>query len=438
MSRIGKRIPDPAPLTHAESHPATSRRVLVVDDEAIVLVALRDLLQQDGHDVLTCREIPQAMDFIRKHEFAVVVADQIMPEMTGLDFLQQVQTIQPDCSRILITGGAELSIVIEAINRGGIYRFMLKPWLPEEMRATIRNGIQRYQLTRRNAALQAATQAMNARLRKVNAALETQVARVAEQNEQLGQLNHALERNLQNSVELCLKTMTAFCSSLGKQARRVAAICEAIATNAQLPLEQRQPLEVAARLHDIGLVGVPRELIRAWQREPEFLDETQQMLIHQHPIIGQELAEFAYHLKPVGEAIRAHHENFDGTGYPDKLAGDAIPWLGRLLAVAVGFAEKELIGRDGLAYVQAGAGALFDPEAVRLLQRSLAQTMLPRNEREVLLSELRPGMTLATGIYNVKGLLILPGGQTLTQAWIEKINAHNRMTPIVQTLQVYL
>src|SRR5258706_2130104 len=174
---------------------------------------------------------------------------------------------------------------------------------------------------------------MNEKLTRLNGELEQQVARVAEQNQQLECLNSALTRNLQHSVELCLRPLQTFYPTLGSQARRVFELCRAMSEGLNLPHEQRQTLEISAWLHDIGLVGVPRQLIKRWEETPGILSDSERALVEQHPVLGQELADFAHHLNGVGPVIRAHHEQFDGSGYPDGLAGDEIPWLGRLLAV---------------------------------------------------------------------------------------------------------
>src|SRR6185295_12866054 len=108
-----------------------------------------------------------------------------------------------------------------------------------------------------------------------------------------------------------------------------------------LPPEERQVLEISAWLHDIGLVGVPRRLIRLWQKTPEALNPAELKLIHQHPALGEELAEFIHELSEVRRVIRAHHERFDGRGFPDGLRGESIPWLARVLAVAIACAESD-------------------------------------------------------------------------------------------------
>ena len=139
----------------------------------------------------------------------------------------------------------------------------------------------------------------------------------------------------------------------------------------------------------------------------------------------------------LGAVIRAHHERFDGTGYPDQLPGENIPWLARLLAVAVAFASSKLGREDAVEEIKMQSGSAFDPEAVRAFLKALPLAPLARQEREVMLGELRPGMVLARGIYTANGLLLAPEGQQLNVTYIEKLLNHNRIQPITQSLVVY-
>ena len=412
-------------------------RILVLDDEEIVLVALRETLRREGYQVVTALNPLAALDLLKQGAFSVIITDQQMPQLTGLEFLAQVKQLQPDATRILITAVLSINTVIDAINKGEIYRFIVKPWLREELLATVRNAVQRYELICRNTVLQATTLAMNEKLAKLNQDLENQVRRVADQNQQLEQLNQALNQNLQQSVQLCLKTMETFYPTLGSQARRVSEVCRAMAAGLGLSPADRQTLEISSLLYDVGLVGVPRSLIRRWQRDAASLDNAERVLIEQHPILGQELTRFVHHLQEVGTTIRAHHEQFDGSGYPDKLAGEDIPWLGRLLAVAVGYAAGAYDDRTAIEAVKLGSGTAYDPDAVRAFLRTLPQATVPAREREVLLAELRPGMVLAKGIYTANGLLLAAEGQLLSDAFIDKLRNHNRISPITQSLLIY-
>ena len=399
------------------------KRILVVNDEEVVLAALRETLRLEGYEVFGVEDPIEALRLLRANSFSVILTDQQMPALTGLEFLAQAKALQPNATRILITAVLSLGTVIDSINKGEVYRFIVKPWLREELLVTIKNAVSRYELICRNAALHTDAVALNERL--------------AAQLRQLEALNQALHGNLDRSILLCLKTMETFFPLLGQQARRVFGLCQAMGHDLGLPRDQRRILEISSRLYDIGLVGAPRELIRKWQQTPELLADEERAIIQLHPALGQNLASFGADLEAVGAIIRAHHERFDGQGYPDQLSGEGIPWLARLLAVAVAFAAEPSDEDSALEHVRVNSGAAFDPDAVRALMRSLPQTVIPGRQRQVLLAELQPGMVVAQGIYTPYGLLLVPEGQALSESHIQLLRNHSQITPITQSLLVY-
>jgi response regulator RpfG family c-di-GMP phosphodiesterase len=410
--------------------PPELNRILIVDDEKLVLTALRDTLKFEGYEVVAVEDPLEAVRIIERTSFSVILSDQQMPGMTGLEFLARAKQIQPRATRILITAVLSLGTVIDAINKGEVYRFVVKPWLREELLVTIKNAIQGYELICRNAALHEETVAMNERL-------AAQLEQLDSQNAQLEDLNRTLRQNLDRSIQLCLKMIETFYPLLGQQARRVFILCQAMAKTLNLPPDQCQVLEISSRLYDIGLVGAPRELIRKWQKTPGLLTEGERAIIELHPALGQELVSFVANLGAVGSTIRSHHERFDGGGYPDQLTEEQIPWLARLLAVAVGYASYPADERAALEYIKTHSGTAFDPEAVRAFLRCLPQAEVPRSQKAVLLSELEPGMVVAQGIYTPFGILLLPEGQVLTEPHIDLLRNHNRISPITQSLLVY-
>lgn len=411
--------------------------VLLVDDEAAILVLLRDELEQAGYATVGVTSPLQALEQIRQRNFSVIISDQRMPELSGLEFLAQAARIQPQATRILITGVMEVGTVIEAINKGEIFRFIVKPWLREEFLAAVKNGVQRHELILQNSHLQSATQSMNEQLIELNRSLEQQVKLVAQKNLQLHDLNGALEDNLLHSMELCVHTMETFYPLLGNRARRVFQLCRSISHVLQLSGEDARVLESSALLYDIGLVGVPRQIIRRWQESPHSLSQAEKTLVEQHPILGQELIAFGSNLETVGKIIRSHHENFDGSGYPDQLSAENIPWLARLLAVAVAYVSNPYTDVEAMDQLKAGAGTTFDPEAVRIFLRAHTVAVIPRKERHLSLAELRPGMVLAKGIHTYNGLLLVSQGQKLNATYIEKVLNHNRIQPITDTVVIY-
>ncbi len=129
----------------SNSRAAGRPRVLVVDDEEIVLVALRDLLRQQGYEAVTATNVLDALELLKQQPFAVVLTDQQMPTLTGLEFLAEVKRRQPDASRILITAVLNLNTVIDAINKAEVFRFVLKPWQRDDLLQAIGDAVQRYE-----------------------------------------------------------------------------------------------------------------------------------------------------------------------------------------------------------------------------------------------------------------------------------------------------
>ncbi|MBI3876444.1 MAG: response regulator [Verrucomicrobia bacterium] len=420
-------------MSLAKDNSAAVRRILAVDDEATVLAGLQETLTQAGHTVVTASSPAEALDKLRAERFAVVLSDfQMGGCMNGLEFLAKARELQPDAARILLTAVLNFATVFEHIQSGLLYRFMVKPWLREELLTNIHNALERFEFLQKLKGVETA-----ASVAGLERALEEQRAASAAQNAKLGELNDALQQNLQHSVELCVKTMQTFYPSLGVRARRAFEVCKAMAATLKLSGNQRQVLEISAWLHDIGLMGISRSLIRRWEQQPASLDENEFRLVRSHPVIGAELVHFGSHLQDVRAVIRAHHERLDGTGYPDEIKGEQIPWLARLLAVAIAFADSTHDALTTIEAIRMGAGTKFDPEAVRVLVRAMPQAGVTRNVREVLLSELRPGMVLAKGVYTANGLLIMPDGQKLTNPFIGILHNHNAVNPISQSLLVY-
>lgn len=426
------------PAQNPSTSPSQQRpMVLVVDDEELVRQVLAETLMREGYTVHTACDGIQALEQVNQHSYAVILSDNHMPRMRGLEFLTRAREIQPYTTRILITGVVDLDTTLEAINRGELYRFIIKPWVREELLVTLKNAAHRFELITENERLLDQTRRLNTELERANRELEKQLKRECEQNRRLDALNQALESNLQRSVDLCVRTLQTYYPSLGSQALRVKEACTRLAAGLQLAHDDRTTLEMAGQLCDIGLVGVPRALIKKWQRYPQSLEEAEQNLIRQHPALGEELTGFIANLKSVGPIIRSHHERFDGTGYPDGLAGESIPWLARLLSVVLSYVEGLERGTDALNVIKREAGKGLDPEAVRAFLRHGPGEFVSRGQKEVLLNELAPGMVLARGVYNAHGLLLIPEGQLLSRVFIDKLMNHHRVNPIRQSLLVY-
>src|SRR5437660_564541 len=149
---------------------AQRHTVLVVDDEADVVQSVQDLLRLD-YRVLGATRAADALALLQQEEVHIVMTDQRMPGMTGVEFLRQVRGQHPDAIRLLFTGYADIKAVIDAINRGNVYRYISKPWDPDELQSIIRQAAEQYDLLVERKQLLTELQAKNQELSNANAEL---------------------------------------------------------------------------------------------------------------------------------------------------------------------------------------------------------------------------------------------------------------------------
>lgn len=152
-------------MTRAE---ARRHAVLVVDDEPDVVQSVKDLLRLD-YTVYGATSAADGMKILEEHEIDVIMTDQRMPEMTGVEFLKKIRGPHPDATRLLFTGYADISAVIAAINQGNVYRYITKPWDPDELQTIIREAVERHDLIVQRKELIDALEQSNKDLRQADA-----------------------------------------------------------------------------------------------------------------------------------------------------------------------------------------------------------------------------------------------------------------------------
>ena len=126
------------------------RTILLVDDEANILSALTRMLRPLGYRILRAGSGKEGLELLAQNEVGVIVSDQRMSEMTGVEFLSKVLTCIPDTVRIVLSGYTDLNSVTEAINQGAIYKFLTKPWEDDLLRANIEEAFQRHEMKQEN------------------------------------------------------------------------------------------------------------------------------------------------------------------------------------------------------------------------------------------------------------------------------------------------
>lgn len=146
-------------------------RILFVDDEQNVLHAVERMLLDEDYVIATASSGKEGLDFLEKNEVHVVVSDYRMPEMTGVEFLRIVARKWPDTVRIVLSGYSDTAAVVGAINEGGIYKYLSKPWNDDELRITIANAATLYFLQKRVGDLAGELQRKNEEIARLQEAL---------------------------------------------------------------------------------------------------------------------------------------------------------------------------------------------------------------------------------------------------------------------------
>lgn len=151
------------------------RVLLLVDDEENITSALVRLLRRDGYRILRANSGKAGLELLAQNEVGVIISDQRMPGMTGVEFLGKVRELYPDTVRIVLSGYTELNSVTDAINRGAVYKFLTKPWEDDLLQANVEEAFQRYEMKMENARLARELQKANQELLCVNHELEQRV-----------------------------------------------------------------------------------------------------------------------------------------------------------------------------------------------------------------------------------------------------------------------
>jgi len=124
--------------------------VLLVDDEDPIRKAIRRVLKYEPYNVLEAGRPAEALEIVKKEDVHLILSDHLMPDMLGMDLLRSVRLVKPDIIRIILTGHAELSMAMQAINEGAIYRFLTKPWENNDLLVSIRLGLRQYETDAEN------------------------------------------------------------------------------------------------------------------------------------------------------------------------------------------------------------------------------------------------------------------------------------------------
>lgn len=356
--------------------PAARPTVLIVDDERGPRESLRMILSP-AYQVLVAPDGSEALELLRQHPVDLVTLDLNMPGMNGIDAMQAIHDEFPQIEIVIVTGCGTIESAAQGI-RFGICDYLQKPFdIVQVMGAVGRALARRKARTGLMSFLEQLGEVVG-RERDAVVILD-EVRRSQKLRSRLSSLLDARSGDRSDDpsgfdrkmdfLEVLAETIEAKDRYMRGHARRVAFYAGLIAERMKLPLEAQERVRVAAFLHDLGKVGVPTDLLlRAGALEP-----SERAIVERHPLIGAHL------LAPLGlpcgisQAIRHHHEWWDGTGYPDGVAGEEIPLDARIISVADAFDAmscdrpyRHALRRDVvIAEFRRYAGIQFDPTVAR-------------------------------------------------------------------------
>lgn len=405
--------------------------LLCVDDEANILSALKRLFRPTGYRVLTAEGGAAALAILEAEADGVdlVISDMRMPGMDGAEFLAQVRQRWPGVVRILLTGYADVESTIAAINEGQIYRYISKPWNDGDVLITTREALERQALEREKLRLEALTARQNEELKALNASLEDKVkARTAE----LQQAHERLKKSFFTSIQVFANLMELRGGQMAGHSRRVADLARRIAVRMGLEGRLCNDIFVAGLLHDIGKIGLPDELLA---KPINKMVGEELGVFRRHPAKGEQALMALEDLRGAARLIRSHHERFDGQGYPEGLAGLAIPQGARILALANdydGLLQGSFTGHrhpedEAAALILQGKGKRYDPAVVDAFFALAGKAEQARaDETRLTPRDLRPGMVLARDIISRDGVLLLAADYTLDENLVRQIQDYER------------
>lgn len=420
----------------AEISSTSVATVLFVDDEPGILSALRRLFRPQGYRILIAESGAGGLEIIEREEVDLVISDMRMPEMDGAQFLEQVRLRKPEIIRIMLTGYADITSTVAAINRGEIYRYISKPWDDSDIILIVSKALEHQRLEQENQKLRVLTQQQNEELRELNASLERRVAERTEEIEQtnsfLNLANDQLKKNFLLSIKMFSGLMELRGGNIAGHARRVGDLSRKLADKVGVKGKAQSDIFLAGLLHDIGKIGFPDDLLSTPVSKLEANDVT---VYRKHVLTGETALMPLFELKEAAKMVHSHHERFDGLGFPDGLQGLAIPLGARIVAIANDYdgmqigilSEKRSSAEEAIYQLSQGRGRRYDPQLVDAFIEMLGgETKDVVGEIVVSSGELKPGMVLARDLIGRDGVLLLAADYALDMSLVRQIHEYEK------------
>src|SRR5262245_5725146 len=337
--------PDPADLA------------LVVDDEPAIAHLVSRILQGAGYPVVTATSAAEARRLLGQRAVTIVVSDLRMPEESGIELLRGVLATNPTMATIVVSGMDDSALEDEALDLG-VFGFVPKPFRPNQLLYAVGSALRRRRLE---------VESLGARESLEQTVLE-RTASLRRALEDLARSESDLRRSNFETIRRLAMALSVRDEGTGTHVERMSGICGLMARWHGLSDDRVQEIQLAASLHDIGKLGIPDSIML----KPGPLDADERKLMETHTVLGHRMLSgsgLAF-LELAATIAWTHHERFDGTGYPNRVAGQAIPVEGRIAMIADVFDalvsdrpyRAAMSLDDAVALMRAERGTMFDPE----------------------------------------------------------------------------
>ncbi len=297
-----------------------NQTLLIVDDEPRIATSLERMLHKEGYTIHMAQSGKEGLNVLAAHDVGVILSDFMMPEMDGVVFLKQAKEKKPDLVEILITGYASLENALSAINQLHLYGYVKKPWDMEDLKTTLRRAFEHYNLVIQNKMLLKITAEQNLKLKELNENLEDLVRR----------RTLLLDEAIDEGIAMLATAAEAKDDDTGAHIYRILDITLDISNALGLTAEESDKIGRFSILHDVGKIYVPDSILE----KPGPLSEKEWEIMRNHTLAGEKILGVKSFYQIARQIARSHHENWNGSGYPDGLSGSAIPLPARIVAVA--------------------------------------------------------------------------------------------------------
>jgi len=420
----------------------TRLAVLVVDDEEGIRRSLQRLLKPLDIELHLAANGTEGLEIMRHEQIALVISDQRMPGMSGVELLTASREFSPRTIRILLTGYADVEATVAAINSGEIKYYLNKPWDDELLLSRIRESLDLYRTSVENERLNELTRHQNRQLRQLNVTLNE---RVKEQTVEIRRQHEELKESFMETIKAFSTIIEMRFQDIGSHSQRVANLVKRMLPGMELEDQEFQDIVVAAFLHDIGKISLPDRVAR----KADESSASDQELIERHPILGQSCVYNITGFENIGLIIRHHHEDYDGTGYPDSLRDVSIPLGARIIrlvdafdhvAFKDGYPDLKTLNQSA-AYIVQHSGSKFDPAMVkRFIDLDIARQLYHGDVTDIVglkPADLVEGMIVAQDIRTRNGMFLLPKGARLSRGMISRVRKIHAVDPIADAIRVY-